>query len=120
MYTVRQLLEAKGGQVWSIAPEATVYEALQLMAEKNVGAVLVIQGGNLVGIFSERDYARKVILQARSSKTSRVGEVMTRDVLYIGPDDTIENCMALMTAKRTRHLPVLDNEQLVGIISIGD
>src|SRR5438034_1382001 len=80
MYTVRQLLEAKGGQVWSIAPEATVYEALQLMAEKNVGAVLVIQGGNLVGIFSERDYARKVILQARSSKTSRVGEVMTRDV----------------------------------------
>ena len=120
MYTVRQLLEAKGGQAWSIAPEAAVYEALQLMAEKNVGAVLVMQQGNVVGIFSERDYARKVILQGRSSKTSRVGEVMTREVLYVGPDATIENCMALMTAKRTRHLPVLDNDQLIGIISIGD
>jgi CBS domain-containing protein len=120
MYTVGQLLEAKGGSVWSIAPEASVYAALQLMAEKNVGAVLVIQDDKVVGIFSERDYARKVILQGRTSKTSKVGQIMTREVLYVGPDATIENCMALMTAKRTRHLPVMDNNRLVGIISIGD
>jgi CBS domain-containing protein len=120
MYTVHQLLQAKGNHVWSIEPDATVYQALQSMAEKNVGAMLVVQGGKLVGIFSERDYARKVILQGKSSKTTSVGEVMTREVLYISPDDTIENCMALMTAKRTRHLPVLEHGELVGLVSIGD
>lgn len=120
MYTVRQLLQSKGGTVWTISPQTTVYEALQMMAEKNVGALLVVQNGKVVGMFSERDYARKVILQGRTSKTTRVGELMTREVLYIGPDDTIENCMALMTAKRNRHLPVLENDRLIGIISIGD
>lgn len=120
MYTVQQLLQVKGNQVWTIAPKATVYEALQLMAEKNVGAVLVLQNGKVAGIFTERDYARKVILKGKSSKTTTVGEVMTKEVLYVGPADTIENCMALMTAKRTRHLPVLEDGRLTGIISIGD
>jgi CBS domain-containing protein len=97
-----------------------VYAALQLMADKNVGALLIIQDGKVAGIFSERDYARKVVLKGKSSKTSTVGELMTREVLYISPDETIEECMALMTAKRTRHLPVLEDEKLIGIISIGD
>jgi len=120
MYTVRQLLQVKGNQVWSVSPETTIFEALQLMAEKNVGAVLVLRNDKVVGIFSERDYARKVILKGKSSKTSTVGEVMTREVLYVSPDDTIEDCMALMTAKRTRHLPVIENGRLGGLISIGD
>ncbi len=120
MYTVRQLLQVKGNQVWSIAPHAMAFEALQLMADKNVGALLVLKQGRLVGIFTERDYARKVILKGRSSKTTPVAELMTREVLYVSPEDTIENCMALMTAKRARHLPVLDNGKLVGIVSIGD
>src|ERR1051326_1985350 len=120
MYTVRQLLQTKGNQVWSIPPHTTVYAALQLMADKNVGALLIIQDGTVAGIFSERDYARKVVLKGKSSKTSTVGELMTREVLYISPDETIEECMALMTAKRTRHLPVLEDEKLIGIISIGD
>lgn len=120
MYTVRQLLQSKGGTVWTISPQTSVYEALQMMAEKNIGALLVVQTSKLVGLFSERDYARKVILQGRSSKTTTVGELMTREVLYISPDDSIEDCMALMTAKRNRHLPVIENDKLIGIISIGD
>ncbi len=120
MYTVRQLLQAKGNQIWTVPPHITVYDGLQLMANKNIGALLVVHEGNLVGLFSERDYARKVILQGKSSKTSTVGELMTQEVLYVGPDETIENCMALMTAKRSRHLPVLENGRLIGIISIGD
>jgi CBS domain-containing protein len=120
MYTVRHLLQEKGNQVWSIAPQTTVYEALQLMADKNVGALLILQAGNVSGIFTERDYARKVVLQGRSSKTSTVGELMTQDVLYVSPDDTIENCMAIMTDKRLRHLIVMDNGKLAGIVSIGD
>jgi CBS domain-containing protein len=113
-------LQEKGSQVWSIAPQATVYAALELMAQKNVGAVLVIENGNVAGMFTERDYARKVILKGRSSKTTTVGELMTKDVLYVSPDDTIENCMAIMTDKHLRHLPVMENGQLVGIVSIGD
>jgi len=120
MYSVRHLLQEKGSQVWSIAPQATVYAALELMAQKNVGAVLVIENGNVAGMFTERDYARKVILKGRSSKTTTVGELMTKDVLYVSPDDTIENCMAIMTDKHLRHLPVMENGQLVGIVSIGD
>jgi len=120
MHTVRHLLHEKGSQVWSIAPQATVYDGLELMAAKNVGALLVIEGGNVAGMFTERDYARKVVLQGRSSKTTAVGELMTRDVLYVGPDESIENCMAIMTDKHLRHLPVLDNGKLVGIVSIGD
>ncbi|MHC4170517.1 MAG: CBS domain-containing protein, partial [Planctomycetota bacterium] len=99
---------------------ATVYEALQIMSEKDVGALLVVDKENLVGIFSERDYARKVILKERSSKDTTVGELMTREVLYIEPQSTVEDCMALMTAKRVRHLPVLENERLIGIVTIGD
>jgi len=120
MYTVRHLLQEKGSQIWSIAPRTTVYEALQLMADKNVGALLVIEGGNVAGMFTERDYARKVVLQRRSSRTTTVGELMTHDVLYVSPDDTIENCMAIMTDKRLRHLVVMDGDKLAGIVSIGD
>jgi CBS domain-containing protein len=120
MYTVRHLLQEKGNQLWSVTPQKTVYEALELMSAKNIGALLVIDGGKVVGMFTERDYARKVILMGRSSKTTTVGELMTTDVLYVSPDDTIENCMALMTDKRLRHLPVMDNNRLAGIVSIGD
>jgi IMP dehydrogenase len=90
------------------------------MADKNVGALVVVESGKVVGIFSERDYARKVILKGKGSKTTVVGDLMTKDVLYVGPDETVENCMALMTKKHTRHLPVLENGQLAGLISIGD
>ena len=120
MTYVEQLLKTKGNEIWSIAPRATVYEALQMMSEKDVGALLVVDKGNLVGIFSERDYARKLILKGRFSKDTTVGELMTREVLYIESQSTIEDCMALMTAKRVRHLPVLENERLIGIVTIGD
>jgi CBS domain-containing protein len=120
MYTVRHLLQEKGNQVWSIAPQATVFEALQMMADKNIGALLVMDHGNVAGIFTERDYARKVVLQGRSSKTTSVGELMTHDVLYVSPDDTIEGCMAIMTDKRLRHLVVMDSDKLAGVVSIGD
>ena len=120
MTYVEQLLKTKGNKIWSIAPQATVYEALQIMSEKDVGALLVLDKGNLVGIFSERDYARKLILKGRFSKDTTVGELMTREVLYIESQSTIEDCMALMTAKRVRHLPVLENERLIGIVTIGD
>jgi CBS domain-containing protein len=120
MYTVRHLLQEKGHQVWTISPQATVYEALELMAEKNCGAVVVVEHDKVVGMFTERDYARKVILKGRTSKTTTVGELMTTEVLYVGPDHTIEECMALMTDKRLRHLPVLENGKLTGIVSIGD
>jgi CBS domain-containing protein len=118
--TVRQILQSKGGNIWSVAPQVTVFEALVLMAEKDVGALVVVEGGKLVGIFSERDYARKVVLKGRSSKDTQVGELMSSDVLYVHPDQTIEECMALMTNKHFRHLPVLDNDKLVGMITIGD
>ena len=120
MTYVEQLLKTKGNEIWSIVPQATVYEALQIMSEKDVGALLVLDKGNLVGIFSERDYARKLILKGRFSKDTTVGELMTREVLYIESQSTIEDCMALMTAKRVRHLPVLENERLIGIVTIGD
>ena len=120
MTYVEQLLKTKGNEIWSIAPQATVYEALQIMSKKDVGALLVLDKGNLVGIFSERDYARKLILKGRFSKDTTVGELMTREVLYIESQSTIEHCMALMTAKRVRHLPVLENERLIGIVTIGD
>ncbi len=120
MATVRQLLRTKGNEIWSVAPQATVYEALQIMSEKDVGALLVLDKGNLVGIFSERDYARKLILKGRFSKDTTVTELMTHEVLYVEPQSTIEDCMALMTAKRIRHLPVLEKERLIGIVTIGD
>ncbi|HUJ72354.1 MAG TPA: CBS domain-containing protein [Verrucomicrobiae bacterium] len=120
MHTVKELLREKGSQVWTITPQATVYDALELMATKNIGALVVLDEGNVAGVFTERDYARKVVLKGRSSKTTAVGELMVTDVLYVSPDDTIENCMALMTDKRLRHLPVMENGNLVGVVSIGD
>jgi CBS domain-containing protein len=120
VHTIGQLLQAKGSRIWSIEPEATVYRALQIMAEKNVGALLVIDRDQLVGIFSERDYARKVILKGKSSKDTSVSELMTPEVFYINTNATIEECMALMTVKHIRHLPVLENKQLIGIVTLGD
>jgi len=120
MTTVAQLLLTKGRARWSIAPEATVYAALELMAEKDIGALLVLEEDNLVGVISERDYARKVVLKGKFSKDTRVREIMSEEVVCVCPEQTIEECMALMTAKRVRHLPVLAEDKLVGVISIGD
>ena len=120
MKTVRMLLRAKGNRVLTITPDAPVFAALQLMAEENVGALLVLEGPRLVGIFSERDYARKIILKGKTSKDTPVSEIMTAQVVHVGPDQTIEDCMGLMTDKHIRHLPVLEQGALLGVISIGD
>ena len=120
MSTVRQVLRTKPAEIWTIGPRASVYQALQLMAAKDVGALLVLDGGRLDGIFSERDYARKVALFGRSSRETTVGELMTQAVYYVTPSQTVEECLALMTDKRVRHLPVLDGGHLVGLVSIGD
>lgn len=120
MGTVHDILASKGDAVFSVGPDATVLEALGVMAERNVGAVLVIDGDRLVGILSERDYARKVVLAGRSSKDSKVREVMTSHVVCVAPSRRVDECMALMTDKRLRHLPVLDHKRVVGIVSIGD
>ena len=121
MTTVAEILRSKSDQaVHSIAPGASVYDALRLMADKNIGSLLVVEEGKIAGIFSERDYARKVILMDRSSKQTAVREVMTSSVMYARPDQTNEECMALMTDNRLRHLPVIDNGRLLGLLSIGD
>ncbi len=120
MQTVRQLLEKKGNKIWSLGPDATVYEAIELMSEKEIGALLVMDGRKVLGVLSERDYARHIMLKGRSSKTTRVREIMTDRVIYARPDQTVEECMALMTDKRVRHLPVMDGEELIGLISMGD
>lgn len=120
MNTVKQVLNVKGDSVCSVAPQTPVYEALTVMAEYDVGAVLVLEGEQLIGIFSERDYARKVILKGKSSREITVGELMVRDVIYVSPKDTLGECMAIMTDKRVRHLPVLEGNRLAGLISIGD
>jgi len=120
MQTVRDILKAKGTDVWRVEPDATVFDALQRMAEKEVGALVVMQGAQVVGLISERDYARKIILHGRASPTTLVKEIMTSPVVYIHLDQAIEECMSLMTEKRIRHLPVLEGGKLVGIISIGD
>ncbi len=120
MASVDRLLQVKGGGTWTIPPYATVFEALELMAEKDIGGLLIMEDGNLVGIFTERDYARKLILKGRFSKDTLVGELMTRNVLYVAPKNTIEDCMQLMTEKRLRHIPVLDRGKLVGLVTIGD
>jgi CBS domain-containing protein len=120
MKTVRQLLEAKGYEVWTISPDALVYDALKLMADKGVGALPVLDEGQLVGLISERDYARKVILKGKSSLETPVSEIMTRRVVCVSLEQTIEGCMALMTEEHIRHLPVLKDNRLAGIISIGD
>jgi len=120
MKSVAQLLKTKGGEVYSISPHASVFDGIKLLAEKGIGAVLVTEGEKLVGVFSERDYARKVILQGKSSKETPIRNIMTANVLWVSPRQTNEECMALMTAKRIRHLPVLDDGKIVGILSIGD
>lgn len=120
MSTVRHLLAVKGNEVWSVGGDTQVYEALTLMASKNIGALLVLEGGKLTGIFSERDYARKVILKGKSSKTTPVAEIMTNEVITVGPEHSIEGCMALMTENRIRHLPVMEDGAVIGVISIGD
>ena len=120
MKTVAQMLEGKAQRLLSVPPEATVYDALQLMAQADVGALVVLDGERLAGIFSERDYARKVILFGKSSKETLVREIMTEKVLCVRPDQTVDQCMALMTDKRVRHLPVLDHKRVTGVISIGD
>ena len=120
MKRVKDILEVKGREIWSIEPGASVYDAMKLMAEKEIGSLLVMEGGKLVGLISERDYARKVILKGRSSRTTQVREIMTAHVLYAQLEQNIEECMALMTEKRVRHLPVVDEGQLIGVISIGD
>ncbi|MBA4417584.1 MAG: histidine kinase [Syntrophus sp. (in: bacteria)] len=119
--TVDQLLQRKGSEVVSVSPDALVYKALQLMQDEEVGALAVVdENGNLIGIVSERDYARKVILEGRSSKETFTKEIMSEKLYVVSPSTTVDECIALMTQKRIRHLPVLDKAKLIGIISIGD
>jgi CBS domain-containing protein len=120
MKTVRHILDNKGHEVWSVRPDDTVFDSLRLMADKGVGALLVMDGEKLVGIVTERDYARKVILEGKSSKTLKVRDLMTTKVLCVTPDRQVDECMAVMTDKRVRHLPVLDHKQVIGVVSIGD
>ena len=120
MITVQEVLDKKGKDIWSIHPQATVYEALQFLADKNIGAILVTEEEKVVGIFSERDYAREIILKGKSSKDTPVSELMTREVITVRPDDSLDNCMKMITDKRIRHLPVISDEKLVGILTIGD
>jgi CBS domain-containing protein len=120
MVFVEQILRKKGGAFWSVAPDAMVIDALKLMAEKDVGALLILGAGRLAGIISERDYARKVILKGKSSLQTPVREIMTQVVVTVRPENTVEECMGLMTEKRIRHLPVVVEGQVVGVISIGD
>ena len=117
---VSSLLHHKGSTVWQVAPEATVFDAIKLMAEKNIGALPVISHGMLIGIFTERDYTRKIALQGKTSRDTRVQEVLSGEVICVTPNDSVENCMKLMTEHRIRHLPVMQDDHLLGIISIGD
>ena len=120
MRTVRQLLEAKSPEIIAIGPEAPVIDAIRLMAERGIGALLVMQGARLAGILSERDYARKVVLQGRSSRDTPVRDIMTAEVVSVAPGDSIDHCMQLVTDRRIRHLPVVDAGEVVGVLSIGD
>lgn len=120
MKIIKDLLNNKGQEVWSVRSDTTVYEAIKLMAEKGVGALMVVDDGNPAGIISERDYARKVILQERSSRDTAVSEIMTSPVIHTSPDRSVSECMSLMTANKIRHLPVMDDGALTGMVSIGD
>lgn len=117
---VRDILKSKGTNVYSIAPDQTVYEAIAKMDELNIGALLVVNNQRLKGIISERDYRSKVILKGRSSKSTDVSEIMTEDVYYVSPADSVNNCMSIMTEKKIRHLPVMEGDDIVGVVSIGD
>jgi CBS domain-containing protein len=117
---VRDILRDKGTAVYSLSPDASVYDALRLMAEKNVGSLLVLEGDRMAGMISERDYARKIILMDKLSRETKVKEIMTTEVLTVTPDMDLDECMELITDKRVRHLPVVENDQVIGIISIGD
>ena len=119
-YPISSLLHQKTSAVWTIPPEATVFEAIKLMADKNIGSLPVVSGGRLSGIFTERDYTRKIALQGKSSKQTQVGEIMPKEVITVTPDDSVEDCMKLMTENCVRHLPVVEGVSLIGIISIGD
>jgi CBS domain-containing protein len=119
-YPISSILANKSTPLWSVAPETTVFEAIRLMAEKNIGSLLVLSGDKLAGLFTERDYTRKVALNGKNSKETRVGEIMPADILTVTPDDSVEDCMRLMTEKRVRHLPVVDGTSVVGLVSIGD
>ena len=120
MKLVKHILEDKGHEIWSIAPDASVFDAIELMSEKQVGALPVLEAGELVGIISERDYTRRVILKGRSSKETLVKAIMTSPVICTGADKPVDGCMAMMSARHIRHLPVLENNALVGIVSLGD
>jgi CBS domain-containing protein len=118
--TVNQILSTKGKEVHSIVSTITVYDALKVMGEKNIGAVLIIEDNVLKGVFSERDYARKIVLKDKSSKKTYVSEIMEKEVFTVKPSDNLDYCMELMTARRIRHLPVLENDTIIGVVSIGD
>ena len=120
MSSVRRILQIKGNDVWSVTPDSSVYDALRLMHQKDVGALIVIQGSELAGVFSERDYARKVVLEGKSSREIKVKEVMTKKVFSVHPEQTVQECMELMIEKHIRHLPVVIDQRVVGVISIGD
>jgi CBS domain-containing protein len=120
MKTVRELVEDKEQRLLSVAPDYSVYAALKKMAQHDIGALVVVSGDKLVGVFSERDYARRVILEGKSSRDTQVSEIMTRQVICVSPERTADQCMAVMTQKRVRHLPVIENKQVVAVISIGD
>ena len=117
---IGSVLTQKGNRVWFVAPDQTVYEAIEKMGDKAIGALLVMSEDNLVGIISERDYARKVILEGRSSKAIRVRDIMSSPVVFVTPDQTVDECMDIMTRRRIRHLPIIKNERVLGIVSIGD
>ena len=120
MGTVRNILQTKGSAVYTVSPESSVYEALEELENNNLGSLVVVENGRLIGIFTERDYARKIILKGRSSRDTHVKDIMTERPLFVSPDTSIDACMQLMSSKFIRHLPVLDNDQLIGVISIGD